>query len=473
MRPFLSCCQSQPFLASEALVTLSVHKLYLRTLSRLIVAGALVSFLSGCGGSSHNTNPNNSAAQAANAGNFTRTYFIGDSLTAGFQSGSLLDTAQPNGYANLIATQEKFPIVLPLIAPPGAPSVLQLVSINPLVINPTPGQTSGRDNPQIQATDLAVPGHKLVDAISTRPSATPTPGQQQLDTLVLGEPALAIGLSRSQLEWAENLDPTTVIVWIGNNDALIADTTGMPSSMTSVATFTTQYTQLIQSLQQNTKAHLVIANIPDVTSVPFLTPAAVVFAEAVAQSGGTLTPAAASAVLGIVPGDLVNITGVGEVTAILTGKQKGPIDDAGFLSAAEVAQVQATVTQYNQVIAQQAQAANATLVDINTLFATLKSGQVPPINGVPITANFLGGAFSLDGIHPTNTGYAIVANLFIDTMNAAFKQSVADVNVSAVAAVDPLFPPNIRSVSGHVQTPSATAHISVKAGKQVEALFNH
>ncbi|MEO8726688.1 MAG: SGNH/GDSL hydrolase family protein [Acidobacteriaceae bacterium] len=449
-----------------------LQKLSFQGVCRFSVFSAAALLLASCGGRSQFTNPNTSAAQAANAGNFSRTYFIGDSLTAGFQSGSLLDTAQVNGYANLLATQEKFPIVLPLIAPPGAPGVLQLISINPLVITPTPGTTTGRDNPTQQATDLAVPGHHLIDAISTKPSPVPTTPEDQITTLVLGIPGLGIGLSRSQLDWAENLDPTTVIVWIGNNDALVADETGMPSSMTPVAAFTTQYTQLIQGLQQNTRAHLVIATIPDVTAVPYLTPAATVIAQASAQSGIPATVVAKA--LGIGPGDLVNTTGIGEIPAILaslaTATPKGPIDDAGFLSAAEVAQVQSTVNQYNQVITQRAQAAGATLVDVHQLFADVTAGKYT-VSGVPITANFLGGAFSLDGIHPTNTGYAIVANYFIDSMNAAFKQTTPDVDLATVAAVDPLFPPNIRSVSGHVLAPGLAQHITAAAGKQVDTIL--
>ena len=39
------------------------------------------------------------AAQAKNAGNFSNTVFLGDSLTAGYQSGSLLDTLQVHGWA--------------------------------------------------------------------------------------------------------------------------------------------------------------------------------------------------------------------------------------------------------------------------------------------------------------------------------------------------------------------------------------
>src|ERR1700680_4370673 len=53
-----------------------------------------------------------------NAGNFSNTVFIGDSLTAGYQSGSLLDSQQVNGWAPLVAKQAGFNIIQPLIAYP-------------------------------------------------------------------------------------------------------------------------------------------------------------------------------------------------------------------------------------------------------------------------------------------------------------------------------------------------------------------
>jgi len=42
------------------------------------------------------------------------------------------------------------------------------------------------------------------------------------------------------------------------------------------------------------------------------------------------------------------------------------------------------------------------------------------INGQELTTDFLGGLFSLDGIHPTNSGYGVIANYFIDAMNQSF-----------------------------------------------------
>lgn len=410
----------------------------------LTLAGGLMSL--GCSSGSSNPLAAIQAAQAKNAGNFTTTVFLGDSLTAGYQSGSLLDTQQVHGWAPLVAAQAGFNIVLPLIAAPGAPNVLQLISVGPPpVIVPAKGMTTGRDNFATQPTDLAVPGALLNDVLNTVPLVVPTTGQQQITQLVLGFPGLGYGQAYSQATFAVKAQPTTIFLWIGNNDALIADLTGTPASMTSVANFTSQYQALMQVLTTQTSAHLVIGNIPDVTAVAYLQPATGILAQ---YSAGTGLPVATlSAILGITAGDLVTPEGLSEIPLILGGKQKGPISDAGVLNAAEVVTVQTQVKAFNQVIAQQAQGAGATLVDLNALFAQVTASGVT-IDGYTGTAGFLGGVFALDGIHPTNTGYAVVANKFIDSMNAGIGTKIADVNLSAVAAADPLWPTNLLKTTG-------------------------
>ncbi|MHB8348377.1 MAG: SGNH/GDSL hydrolase family protein [Acidiferrobacterales bacterium] len=387
--------------------------------------------------------------------NFTTTVFIGDSLTAGFQNGSLLDTEQPNGYANLIAKQASFQLALPLIAPPGAPAVLQLVSVGPPpVIQQEPGTTTGRDNPTVQPTDLAVPGHLLTDLINRAPSTVPTSNEDIITDLVLGFPGFSEGEDYTQLQWAEKLSPTTLFVWIGSNDALVAADTGMPSSMTPVAQFTTEFTQLMQTLQSKTKATLIVGNVPDITLVPYLTPGAVILAEFSASSG--IPVAQLSTTLGIQAADLVNPNGTTQIEAILAGKQTGPVSDSGFLNPTEIVAVQQTIQQYNTAIAAQVSAAGGTLVDINTALTQLHNSP-PTINGTVATFAFLGGVFSLDGVHPTNTGYALLANIFIDRMNTALSTKIADVNVSAIAATDPLFPPNLPKAARRVHIPAAAA----------------
>jgi lysophospholipase L1-like esterase len=432
----------------------------------LLLACATALVASGCGSSSK------SATQ--NAGNFSTTVFIGDSLTAGYQNGSLLDTQQPNGYANLIAQQAKFTLTLPLIAPPGAPNVMKLVSLGPPPVTTTvPGNTVGRDDYLVQATDLGVPGAFVNDVLNTVPVDVPTTPEQQITQLVIGFPGLSNNVARTQLGWAEALKPTTIFVWIGNNDALVADITGMPASMTPLASFTTQFTQLMTDLSKQTHANLVVANVPDVTTVPYLTPALEVLEEACMEATGSVTPACIagmSQTLGIQPasstyaGDLVNPTGLAEVPLILTGKQAPPITDSGFLSAAEVVQVQQMVLSYNQVIQQQASAVGATLVDIHSVFAQAATSGLT-VNGYTATFAYLGGLFSLDGIHPTNTGYGVLANAFIDTMNANLKTTIPDVDLAAVAAKDPLWTPNLLAAFG--AQPSIKHHISVAAGQSV------
>ncbi len=383
----------------------------------------------------------NPAAAAANAGNFSTTVFLGDSLTAGYQSGSLLDIAEVHAWAPLLATQAKFPIVQALIAYPGAPSTLLLKSLGPPPVTITaPGLTTGRDNFATQVTDLAVPGAFLNDIANTVPAIVPTTPQQIITQLVLGFPGLGYGQDWSQATFAVHANPTTIFLWAGSNDALAADLTGSPASMTSTASFATQYNALIQLLTTKTNAHLVIANIPDVTLVPYLTPAALVLAE---YSAATSYPTATlSALFGISPGDFVTPEGLTEIAAILAGTQKTPLSDAGVLTAAEAVTVRTQVAAYNQVIAAQAAAANATLVDINALFTQVTANGLT-INGYTGTSAFLGGFFSLDGIHPTNTGYAVVANTFIDAMNASFKTTIPDVDLGPIAAADPLWPPNL------------------------------
>jgi lysophospholipase L1-like esterase len=397
------------------------------------------------GGSSSSTPTTPTAAQTANAGNFTTTVFLGDSLTAGYQSASLLDTAEVHGWAPLVATQAGFGIVQALIAYPGAPSTLLLQSPGPPpVITQAAGTTTGRDNFATQVTDLAVPGAYVNDVANTVPVVSPTTAEEQITQLVLGFPGLGYGEDYSQATFAVKANPTTIFLWIGNNDALVADLTGMPSSMTSVSDFTTQYTALITELTSKTSAHLVIGNIPDVTLVPYLTPAAEVLGEYSAATGYPV--ATLSALFGITAGDFVNPEGLAEITAILTGTQKTPISDAGVLSAAEVVTVKAQVASFNSVISAQAKAAGATLVDINALFNNLAANGLT-INGYTGTATFLGGFFSLDGIHPTNTGYAAVANAFIDAMNSGFNSKIADVSLATVAATDPLWPPNLAAAA--------------------------
>jgi lysophospholipase L1-like esterase len=379
---------------------------------------------------------------APTSGPFVKVVFLGDSLSAGFQNGSLLDTQQPNGFGSLIAQQAQFPLQLPLIAPPGAPAVLDLLSAGfPPIIQQEPGITTGRDNITIQPNDLAVPGYTLHDLINLAPTLTPTDDEDIITDLILGAP---LGNTLSQLGEAVVQKPTTVFLWAGSEDALLADDAGSPSAMTSLASFTSDYTELITILKTYTTAHLVVANVPDVTAVPYMTAGSLILNEASQYTH--LPTALLSLLLGIQPGDLVNAQGLvdleAEAAGFLHGAPLTPLPGSDVLTVAEQATVRANIAAYNQVIAGLVAASGGTLVDLHAYFASLADGVT--INGYTATTGFLGGLFGLDGIHPTNTGYALIANQYITATNTAFGVATPAVDVSAIAAKDPYFGPNIK-----------------------------
>jgi lysophospholipase L1-like esterase len=431
--------------------------------------------LSGCG-SSHSY-----ATNAGGTTDFTSVVFIGDSLTAGYQNGSLLDTQQPHGYAALIADQANFKFTQPLIAAPGAPSVLELKSISPLTIVSAPGTTTGRDDITVTPTDVAVPGAFVTDVLNTYATPTPQNGQQEINTLVLGFPGLLTGTPYSQYSLALTENPTTIFAWIGNNDALIADEVNYPGAQTPLATFQAEYTQTIGALAK-TKAHLFVANIPDVTLVPFLVPGIEVI-EQVEQEAG-LPEAEAEAILGLQPTDYINLSTYADIPAIVGCAEAGspcPLDNPGtygptdpgscpsnltpiapgvtfcILHAADIATIQQTVDAYNQIIEAVAEGTGATVVDINSVFANGYQNGITA-NGYTGTYAFLGGLFGLDGVHPTNTGYGVLANAFISTVNTAEGSSIQPVDLDAIAKADPLWPPNLPgAVAGPVSHPAGQA----------------
>src|SRR4029077_2218461 len=133
-------------------------------------------------------------------------------------------------------------------------------------------------------------------------------------------------------------------------------------------------------------------------------------------------------ILGIGPGDFVTPSAFPLIQAILTNPLLGPLPGNVVLDASEVATVRSTIDQYNSFIAQQAQSHGAALVDIHGLTAQLQTRGLVA-HGQRLTTDFLGGLFSLDAIHPTNTGYGLFADRFIDALNTNFAAGIPPANI--------------------------------------------
>ncbi len=371
-------------------------------------------------------------AQSGPPVRFTNMVAVGDSLAAGFQSGVLRSSGQQNSFPALIARQARTYFFLPLVTDPGFGQEISLVNGN-LVVGPPVSGAPGdpRVFPLVVPQNLAVPGQDTFEALTVRPANPP----DTLEDVLLGLPSLLTDQipELSQIEWAVGLQPTLTLFWLGSNDVLGAALAGDASLATPLPAFQQAYTMALGAVATLTTSRVVVANIPDVTVIAYLTPAETI----AAQAGAPL--AAIGPILGIGAGDLVTAPGIPLVSAILTGQTAGPLPPNVVLTAQEVATLRTLTAQMNGFIGAIAAQLNVPVVDINGRLNDIDQNgyQAGPFR---LTTDFLGGLFSLDGFHPTNTGQAIVANAFIERMNAFYGSNVPVVDVAAIAARDPLVP---------------------------------
>lgn len=364
---------------------------------------------------------------------FSKYVALGDSLTAGFVSGSINQTYQKNSYPALIyrqATGKTTGFEQPLVSEPGLPGILTLRSLSPLSIAPTAG--SGQPVNLMLARpydNIAIPGARLHDLL-TKTASTSASDPTDLVLRRLGATQLQQGLS---------LRPTFVTLWIGNNDALAAATSGIAIdgvTLTPVAQFDAEYRAVAAAIA-STGAKMAIANIPNVTSIPFVTTLSR-FVPNPATGQPVLINGQPVPLIGpngqLQAGDFVLLTASAElaqgrgIPAALGGSGQ-PLSDSAVLSAAEAALIRDRVNNYNATIRAVATERNAAFVDANAILTNLASHPVS-IGGVSYGSAFLtGGIFSYDGVHPTALGYAYLANQFIASINAKFGNEIKPVNL--------------------------------------------
>jgi hypothetical protein len=279
--------------------------------------------------------------------------------------------------------------------------------------------------------------------------------------------------------------PTFFSSWLGNNDVLGYASSGGKGTITDVSTFETLYRRHIKvAMESATRG--ILATIPNITSAAYFTTAPAKILPLTqaqanqAQAGYTLPQAPAPvsynegvritnvtlAAAGIPPLDTVRfvaganypiiydstdsrLAGVGyrrqmkdgdllllpilQKTALLaTGLgTANPISNADVLTAAEGKLVSDATAAYNTIIKNIANEKGLALFDATTYLERIKPGiefenGVGSGNGAFVT----GGLFSLDGVHLTPRGYALVAREMIKSINAKYGSSLPDVDLS-------------------------------------------
>lgn len=448
---------------------------------------------------------------------FSSYVAVGNSLTAGYMDSGLMRTGQANSYPMLIATQLGLgaSFTQPWVASPGIGStntgnpaliagVLKVdLSVSPPAIAPL-GVTAADQVPGLllasaQPTpydNLGVPGATLGDLFNGYASTASESHSPFFDfinrpTLYGNESRTATVLALDGVTpkeatyetcssgWqAVAKGPSLATVWIGNNDVLGGATSGNPTTanMTDPNVFASRYSDMMQllagGLQQRTgfPATIVAANIPNVTDVAYFITEATFNQALAAQTDGALTSWPGGYEEG--SAQLLTFTVLSWVGANI-GNPATPIPSNFTLTAGEVGLVTAYVNGYNGAIAQivaainAAHVANVGLVDANTIVHDLTSTQKTHyilLLGAGLTPTQAAAAtiFSLDGVHPNNHGYGLVANAFIAKINEMLDTEVADVNADALVW-DPTYgtmPTKNVATGMPVLTPEAAASIA-------------
>ncbi|MGO1244185.1 MAG: SGNH/GDSL hydrolase family protein [Sphingobacterium sp.] len=404
----------------------------------------------------------------AGQADFTKYIAIGNSLTAGYADGGLYLEGQEVAYPNLLAEQLssvgvgefRSPLFsqdqrngsgyLKLTGLQDGQPVLEPVTTELAIrgVNPKNDPLYTKFTSDIE--NFGVPGMRMDLAFA--PGLGTQLGNPFFERLLDDDAPQTL----TYQQYVSEKEHTFFSFWLGNNDILgyamngaVAVEDDPTTTLTQTSTFTALLNNFIDALTVgDTKG--VLATIPDVTAIPFFTTVtrSALLAAASASAGqeieniyitaGSGEPRAATDEdLFVLPFSSSGLLGsTSDQNPAPYGLHPlNPVESKYVLDAQEVKEVQARVKEFNAAIKDVAKAKNLALADAFTYLNKIKSPGIQ-YNGIGVNASFItGNAFSLDGIHLTPMGNALLANLFIDAINSTYRSKLPKVNAAQYRGV--------------------------------------
>ena len=411
-----------------------------------------------------------SKPSAGNA-DFSTYVALGNSLTAGYADGALYRSGQLSSFPAMLAEQFRMvglqgdfkqPLLTTEYGLLGPKRVLGqstdckgVTSLGPVLYqnaSDTAGRGAGISGggpyhnmgvPGIRAIDFLFPGYAMLNPYAARFFANPS--------------------TTRPLDEALRIQASFFSIWLGSNDVLgyaLSGGSGMvggagPNDISPLSIFKISYDSVINAMTRR-GAQGVLINIPDITSIPYFTTVPrnglVLTAPQAAQLNAVYGPLGIQFAEGannfIIQDPSVPVVGLRQMRddelVLLTipqdslkcagwGSQK-PIPGEYILTQQEIQHIRTATDAFNQIILDNARAHDLAFMDANSYIRTLASGI--GFNGVTFNTTFVsGGAFSLDGVHLTPRGYAIVANEIIRSINAHYDASVPLVDVNTYSGI--------------------------------------
>jgi len=419
---------------------------------------------------------------------FHKFVAVGDSLPAGEEANCTVERFQVQSAAFIIAgqlgiTDFEQPLIAeaapsdPLTGYPCLGAVLSNGSISVGIVS----QEGATKNPGLARPydNLGFNGSpRMKDFVDLKVSV---PGRSDADNYaarVLRNVAGSPFSGTSAVEQAVSLHPDLLLYWVGNNDVLGAVSSGVAVdgvTLTPVADFEAKYVEGLTILK-STGATIVTFTLPDVASIPLYTTLprfvlnpttrqpVIVNGQPIPLLGSrAFPPDCPVAPCPLPPGTLIHtllaplleaqgigipaalggraVTGSGDLTTALPDGSftppAGPLVGGVLLYADEVAAIRNRTNEINTRIRAISSQNGTVLYDLNAAFSQIAQ-EGYEIGGIRLTTAFLqGGLFSADGAHPTQIGYAILADGIIQQINAARGSDIPRPDISKA-----LFTPN-------------------------------
>ncbi len=360
---------------------------------------------------------------------FVRYVAMGNSITAGFQSGGINDSTQKLSYARLVSNVMGSTYYYPSLTMPGCPPPFTNIFTNTRLAGATSTTCYFRATPiPPYLSNVAVPSAEVIDILHNGP--TPGTNSNALTQLFLG--------GRTQVQAMAAARPTFVSVWIGNNDVLgsvLSPTNaGDPALVTPVATFKTEYQEIVDSINA-VGAKAILIGVANVTEIPFASQGQTYFA---LWAGGTTFPPTFVVGPNCAPSSL---GGNGESVlvpfpfgaALIAAAAAGVHDtlyctEPQTVQPAELVNIDTTVKAYNKFDSTLAVAQGWAWLNPNPALDSLRgvAGQVAafPALGAACTANPFGAAFSCDGFHPSSATHRLIAKKVVQAINTKYNSAI-------------------------------------------------
>jgi lysophospholipase L1-like esterase len=276
---------------------------------------------------------------------------------------------------------------------------------------------------------------------------------------------------RTLVDQGAALNPNFVTIFIGNNDVLGYSTsggtsgtnvqfltTGQNPTPTESARFASQFNTLVDTVMRRMpNAKVLIGNIPNVLFAPYFQARPLIQGALPAnfplQENGRPTLNGLVVRSSLSPGGLRRITSADLILLpalsafpqlLATGagtSLANPLPDNLVLDSLEINVVRASTNDFNAAIAgavaRYQSPKRAALFDANATLADVAArGYFMPGLGSSITVAFIsGGFFSLDGVHPSARGYGAIATEMLRATNREFGSNFPFIDIRNLPAI--------------------------------------